>query len=266
LLPAKDVRQGSEDALGSWYPHWDIYLLKVLRRTGDADGIERWYRAAEIVLRRLGYVPEFIKLDGLTASPGPAWLHHGAVSNLNCITGWYRGIIEGILGIETDPGGMSVIPLGLNTGDVTVRGLSFRHGTWDISVHNGGPHLEEIRVDGRPINGCMKVPAGFHDSGTHALAIRYGMEPGQLRFREILNAEVLETSGSATSAAVRIRPKGIVDVVVDNASRCRCAIDGRAVGPVIDPFTGSGTVRIEDMSEHELTVALLQSTSINERS
>jgi hypothetical protein len=265
LLPARDVRQGSEDALGSWYPHWDIYLLKVLRRTGDARGIEQWYRAAEIVLRRLGYVPEFIKLDGLTADPGPAWLQHGAVSNLNCITGWYRGIIEGILGIETDPGGISVIPLGLNTGDATVRGLSFRRGTWDISVHNDGPHLEEIRVDGNPVHGCMKVPAGFHDHGAHELTIRYGTGPARLRFREILNAEVLETSGSATSAAVKIRPKGIVDIVIDNASLCRCEIDGRRVGPAIDPVTGSGTVRIEDISEHELTVTLLQSPPCNER-
>ena len=254
MLPLSDARLQGEDALGSWYPHWDIYLLKVLRRTGNAGAIGRWYRAAEVALRNLGYVPEFIKLDGLTVDPGPSWLRHGAVSNLNCITGWYHGIIEGIMGIETDPGGMSVIPLGLPMGDGAIRGLTFRHAIWDVSVHNGGAYLTEIRVDGRPITGSLKIPVGPYDRGTHELTIRYGNAPGHSGFREILNAEVLETSGSATSASVKIRPLGIADVVVDDASRVRCEMDGGEVVLTVDPVTGLGAFRIEEMTEHELTL------------
>lgn len=257
MLPARDTRESGEDALGSWYPHWDLYLLKVLRRAGNAEAIVRWARAAELMLARLGYVPEFIALDGLTQEPGPAWLRHGAVSNLNCITGWHRAIVEGLCGIELDPGGMSVIPLGLDLGPIALRGYHVRGTTWDIVIDHAGPHLQEIRVDGQLLHGCLKVPASFQDRGHHELSVRYGAAPTRIPVREVLNAEVLESRTTGSVTVVRIRALGITDIVLGEPADMRCLIDGVPVHPMADAATGRGVLRIEESGIHELEVAVL---------
>ena len=258
MLPANDERGSAEDALGSWYPHWDLYLVKILRRAGDAGAIRRWARAAELMLARLGYVPEFIALDGLSQAPGAAWLRHGAVSNLNCVTGWHRAIVEGLCGIEVDPGGISVVPLAMGIGPLAVRGYHVRGTTWDIVVDDaGGPHLQEMRIDGLLHHGCLKVPAVFQDGGHHELSLRYGSTPVPRPVREVLNAEVLESRTQGSVSVVRIRALGMTEIVVDDPGGTRCRIDGVPVHPMAEPSTGRGWLRIEQPGIHELEVTVL---------
>jgi hypothetical protein len=257
LLPSRDDRRENEDALGSWYPHWDLYLLKILRRAGNAQAIERWARNAERVLQRLGYVPEFIALDGLTPEPGPGWLRHGAVSNLNCVTGWWRAIAEGLCGIELDPGGMSIVPLGLGIGPISFKGFRCRGTTWDVMVRHEGPHLEEIRVDGAPMTGCLKVPAGYQDGGSHELSIVYGNTPAPVLVREVVNAEVLESMMDGRSARVQFRTLGMAELVLENAEGVACQIDGARVSPAPEETTGHALLRIEEHGTHELVVSPL---------
>jgi hypothetical protein len=252
MLPQRDERRSGEDALGSWYPHWDIYLLKLCRRAGRTQAIERWAANAERVLERLGYVPEFVVLDGLTADPGPAWLHHGAVSNLNCVTGWYRCVVEALCGIELDPGGMSVVPLGLGIGPVLLRGLNVRGTLWDIAVQHEGEHLQEIRVDGEALTGCLKVPARFQDRRSHELVIRYGKPPSVPVILEASNAEVLDSHQRGGHTELRIRSLGMTDVVIDLAERVQCQLDGNVVNIERDVEPGRGTVRILEAGVHEL--------------
>jgi hypothetical protein len=254
ILPAWDIRQGSEQVASSWYPHWDIYLLKVLRRTGQGDGIMRWLRAARLVLRRLGYVPEFLMLDGLTEEPGDRWLRHGAVSNLNCLTGWYRGVIEGVFGLEMDPGGMGVVPLDLPLGSLRLEGLHHRGVQWDIGVEHGGSSLNEIRIDGTPLRGTMKIPAAFHGQGRHELLLRYGNPPEGPRFRELMNAEVLESEGDSNAAAVQIRALGTVEILVENAQAVQSELDAKPLKLDIDPGTGTGRARIVSVNTHTLSL------------
>jgi hypothetical protein len=257
LLPAHDDRRSGEDALGSWYPHWDIYLLKVLRRAGRAEAIERWAANAERVLERLGFVPEFIALDGLTPGPGPAWLRHGAVSNLNCVTGWYRSIVEALCGIELDPGGISVIPLSLGIGPLTLRGLNVRGTRWDVTVHHEGEHLQEVRVDGEPLTGCLKIPAQFQDRRSHELSIRYGTTPFNPVVLEVLNAEVLESNSAEGHTEMRIRSLGMTDIVIGAADRMQCLLDGSPVDIDRDTVSGGGTIRILEAGIHDLVFSQL---------
>jgi hypothetical protein len=257
MLSAQDKREAGEDALGSWYPHWDIYLLKVLRRAGNAEAIVRWARAAEFLLTRLGYVPEFIALDGLTEMPGPGWLRHGAVSNLNCVTGWHRAIVEGLCGIELDPGGMSVVPLNLEIGPIVLRGYNVRGTTWDFAIDHAGPHLQEIRIDGELLQGCLKVPARFHDRGHHELSVRYGAVPRRVAVRELLNAELLDSRTEGSGTLARLRALGMTDIVIDDPGALRCLLDGVPAELLADPVTGQQSLRIEDPGVHELEIVLL---------
>jgi hypothetical protein len=254
LIPADDHRTSGEDALGSWYPHWDIYMLKLLRRAGRSGAIEHWARSAERVLQRLGYVPEFIALDGLTADAGPAWLRHGACANLNCVTGWHRSVVEGLFGIETDPGGMSVVPLGLDVGPMALRGYRFRGTRWDCVVRHGGPHLQEMRIDGELVHGCLKVPVAYQDGGSHELAIVYGPDPTPTPVREVMNAEVISCERHGRSVALQLRTLGIADLILDLPTGVQCLIDGVTVPLAKDESAGCPSVRIGEAGVHECII------------
>ncbi|MGB5875479.1 MAG: hypothetical protein WBH56_17285, partial [Bacteroidota bacterium] len=129
-VPFSERGNGNEAVLDAWYPHWDLYALKLLRRAGDEKGIIHWLSLANMALEKLGYCPEYVGLKGFRDGDPAAWQNHGAPSNLNCVTGWYRGILEGICGLEIDPGGLTILPAPLPAGSVRVTGLSFRGGVW----------------------------------------------------------------------------------------------------------------------------------------
>jgi hypothetical protein len=252
LLPAWDARREGEDALSSWYPHWDIYLLKLLRRGGERDGILSWLRSMECVLERLGYAPEFIALDGLEHGDADSWQRHGAVSNLNCASGWYRAIVEGIFGIEFDTGGMSVVPLDLDIPGMSLRRLVHRGSRWEISVVNRGGSSAEIRVDGTILRGCMKVPSRYHDGRPHRLEIQYAERGTPPCFTEIVNAEVLHTDGDDAHASVTIRGMGTVDIAFPARGDMDMRVDGRVV-----PFrsgSGTGYLQLPLAGEHTLSL------------
>jgi hypothetical protein len=252
LLPAWDTRREGEDALSSWYPHWDIYLLKLLRRGGERDGILSWLQSMEKVLERLGYAPEFIALDGLERDDTDAWRRHGAVSNLNCASGWYRAIVEGIFGIELDTGGMSVVPLDLNIPRMSLRSLVHRGSNWEIGVESRGGSSAEIRVDGNILRGCTKVPSRYHDGRPHRLEINYAARGAHPCFTEIVNAEVVDTEGDDAHASVRIRGMGTVDIAFPAPRTMEVRVDGSAV-----PFrseSGTGYMQILLTGEHTLSL------------
>jgi hypothetical protein len=254
LLPASDPRSGGEEALSSWYPHWDIYLLKLLRRAGDRDGVLSWLHSMERVLERLGYAPEFIPLDALERDEADSWRRHGAVSNLNCATGWYRAIVEGIFGIEFDTGGMSVVPLNLEIPAMSLRRLVHRGSRWEISVESRGGSSAEIRVDGAPLRGCMKVPARYHDGRPHRLEITYAAGEAPPRFTEIVNAEVLDTEGDDAQARVTIRGMGTVDIAFPVPRLPEVLVDGRRVPFRSDAETGY--MQLPLAGEHTLSLRM----------
>ncbi len=228
LLPASDQRSGGEDALSAWYPHWDIYLVKLLRRAGEREGILTWLRSMERVLGKLSYAPEFIALEGLARGDAEAWTRHGAVSNLNCATGWYRSIVEGLFGVEFDAGGMSVVPLDMGMPPMTLRRLVHRGSRWDVRVESRGGNRAELTIDGAPLRGCLKVPVAFHDGRAHTLEIAYCAGSVPPRFTEIVNAEVLGAEGNDREARVTIMRKGTTEIAFPAADPVELSVDGRA--------------------------------------
>jgi hypothetical protein len=206
----------------------------------------------EKVLERLGYAPEFIALDGLERDDTDAWRRHGAVSNLNCASGWYRAIVEGIFGIELDMGGMSVVPLDLNIPRMSLRSLVHRGSNWEIGVESRGGSSAEIRVDGNILRGCTKVPSRYHDGRPHRLEINYAARGAHPCFTEIVNAEVVDTEGDDAHASVRIRGMGTVDIAFPAPRTMEVRVDGSAV-----PFrseSGTGYMQILLTGEHTLSL------------
>jgi hypothetical protein len=173
LVPHWDLRHGTEDALASWYPHWDVYMLKVFRRTGHVDGIMRWFSNVRSMLRNLGYIPEFLTLSDSPERDSMDWGRHGAYANLNCVTGCYHGLIEGVVGVDFGKEGMTLIPLSLPLGKITLDGVVYRNTRWTVEIENDGPELDRVLIDGVPIEGTLTVPGCYHDGARHRLQMCY---------------------------------------------------------------------------------------------
>ena len=173
LVPAWDRNRDSEPAMQTWYPHWDLYALKLFRRAAMPAAIMDWLALAERALAALGCCPEFLALPPFERGDADAWTRHGALSNLNGVTGWYRAILEAVLGLRLDAGHMEVLPCALPLGEVRVTGLRHRASIWDVTVRYHGPAFRGARIDGQAMEG-LAVPGRFFDDRRHTLDVVYG--------------------------------------------------------------------------------------------
>jgi hypothetical protein len=225
VLPLRDSNAGSETVSGAWYPHWDVYALKILRRAGREKEILLWLACVERVLKNLGFCPEYLSLEHFDGDNPESWLRHGSPSNLNCVTGWYAALIEGLFGIEIDGGGVTIVPLGLPIGDMRLSGLRYRGARFDVRVRNRGPFLQELRVNGTKLCGCYKLPSVMVHQGDNSLEIVYGPEPPEWCLREIVNAEVRDVHSGSHRLDVHIRAHGAVDVHLFSPVCCDVMLD-----------------------------------------
>jgi hypothetical protein len=231
LLPPWDINARSETVSASWYPHWDYYALKILRRTGRSDEIVKWLGGVRQALDRLGYAPEFVALDTMDQAGPAQWQHHGAASNLNCVTGWYQALLEGVYGLEADPGGITIIPLRLPLGTLSLTGIRFRSTRWDVSIDNGGSGSCRARVDGQELSGCLKIPAKYYDGGAHQLDVYYDASPPSVQIHELINAELTDVMADGEHVTASIRALGGVEMVYSAPGDGSCLLDGYRVHP-----------------------------------
>jgi hypothetical protein len=254
-VPFSERGNGSEAVLDAWYPHWDLYALRLLRRAGDVKGIIHWLELSNTALQKLGYCPEYLGLKGFRDGDPAAWQNHGAPSNLNCVTGWYRGILEGICGLEIDPGGLTVLAAPLPAGTVRVTGFSFRGGVWDVEVIYGGPHLEQFIVDGRVLTGCRKVPLSLCGRGRHVMRLRYGRRAPGLCVEELTNGDVLEIlEAHAGTVRLRVRTHGFCELVYCSPGPVIVRLDEEQIPTKQDPITEKGLSVLERRGEFLLEV------------
>jgi hypothetical protein len=254
VLPSWDANAGSETVSGAWYPHWDLYALRILRRAGREKDILCWLGSVERVLKNLGYCPEYLSLEDFDGDNPDSWRRHGSPSNLNCVTGWHAALLEGVFGIEIDGGGMTIIPLALPIGEMHLAGLRFRGARYDIRVHNRGPFLQELRLNGTILRGSCKLPSGMIDQRKNSIDIVYGPEPPQWCFREIVNAELLEVHDVEDRLDIRIRAYGVVDLHLFSPVCCELLLDDVPLGTAGEGEIHSLSRQLFIHGEHTLSL------------
>jgi hypothetical protein len=240
VIPLNEAGFGGEAILDSWYPHWDLYALKLLRRTGDADSIMRWLTSTERALSRLGYCPEFLALRGFRENDSRAWEHHGSASNLNGVTSWLRGLRESIVGYEFDAGGITHLPLSLPIPVSRLEGVRWRGATWSFESVCEGPYFESLVVDGTIIEGSTKIPVHHQTRGSHRVVARYGFKPPLLHFTEVVNAKLLHSERRREEVEITIEPLGFVDIAFFSPERPSVFVDNRQVSVEWHTSTGRG--------------------------
>ena len=255
VLPTWDRNAHSETVSQSWYPHWDWYALKVLRKAGCAGEIVTWLQSVELTLGRLGYAPEYLRLDPALATDPGSWLHHGAASNLNCATGWYEAILEGVFGLDFDPGGMAIVPLGLPLDAVRVSDVRHLGTSWNISVGHHGEWLQELRVDGELQQGSLKVPKRFHDGGEHQIELLYGEGVPAPHFSTLANAEVLDIDAGARGIELSFNALGQVDLAFAAPADWQLIVDGHHVDRVRFESGGFSTASLVVAGHHTASIS-----------
>jgi hypothetical protein len=240
VLPLNEAGIGTEAILDSWYPHWDLYALMLLRRAADADSIMRWLTCAEQALSKLGYCPEYLALGGFRANDPRAWEHHGSASNLNGVTSWLRALRESIVGYVFDPGGITHLPLSLPIPSARLEGVRWRGSTWSFESDYQGPHFESLVIDGTIIDGCTKIPVHLQTSGDHRVTARYGHKPPLLHVTEVVNAKLLNSERWRDTVEIAVEPMGLVDVTFFSPESPCALVDDRAVPVHWHQATGFG--------------------------
>jgi hypothetical protein len=253
-LPLSEAGVGGEAVLDSWYPHWDLYALKVLRRTEDAESIMRWLACAERALTRLGYCSEFLALKGFRENDTHAWEQHGSASNLNCVTSWMRGLRESVVGFEFDAGGITHIPLSLPIPAAHLDGVRWRDAEWSFETLYEGPYFESLVVDGTIIEGCAKIPVTFQTRGNHHVTARYGSKPPLPLFTEVVNAKVMTAKRTGDAVEIIIEPLGSVDVAFFSSELPVLIVNQVRISAEWNPSTGRGYFSLPDASPCTLRI------------
>ena len=255
-LPLDDPHFGSEPVAGAWYPHWDQYAAKILRRAGRSKEILLWLGAAERALALLGACPELLRIDQILDGTHGAWTDHGSTSNLNCATGWYEALLAGLVGWEVDRGGVTIVPLSLPIGPLRVNGIVGRRTTFDLSVEHGGPVLEELLFDGHALRGTAKLPLSCYDGGRHRLEIRYGVRGESPRLLELINGEISECRadvGEDAPVELVVRTYGQAEAVLSTPGGENVALDGI---PVESAGSASrAIVQISEAGDHRILIS-----------
>lgn len=101
------------------------------------------------------------------ASWGSWFIHNTA--------GAYQFIIECLFGINAGPGGLSLLPVGL---DMEMSLLDYRYGTssWDFHLVGKGEWPKSIRVDDREVVGAWCLPKDLSRGGKHNVEIVFSKE------------------------------------------------------------------------------------------
>jgi hypothetical protein len=220
----------------------------VLRRSGDAKSIERWLTCAERALEKLGYCPEFLALKGFRERDEHAWEHHGSASNLNCVTSWFRGLRESVVGYEFDPGGITHLPLSLPIPGAKMDGVRWRGGIWSLESVYNGPHFQHIIVDGTIIEGTSKVPFRFQTPGEHVVQAVYSDKPPLPCFTEVTNGKVVFSQGKDDEIEVSIEPLGPVDGAFFSPRVPEVLADNVQIPSRWNPNTGRGFFTLPTIS------------------
>jgi hypothetical protein len=254
MTPKWSKFHGSEISTASWYPHWDAYPLKLLRRLGKTDALLQWLDLVKDCYRRLGYCPELVSLKPEDIDPDKRWMHHGSPWNLNSATGWYKALVEGIVGVESDIGGLTYIPCPLPF-DPELSGLHFRKTVWNIKTCGRGEYVESFVVDGVPVVGTYKIPRRFYRPGPHALAVRYGsrLRKGVI-LEELRGGELLSVDASGNALNAAIKCAGICEILFASSMEPKVKLDGLPTDVKWIEDRQTGTFDITSPGHHSLWI------------
>lgn len=224
LVPKWDINRLTESAMPSWYPFWDIIPIKLFRRTNNVDAINKWIELVSKCYEYFGYCPEFVSLES-EKMENNKWLHRGSPWNLNCSTGWYHCLIEGIFGIDEDIGGITYIPAKLIKEELRVINLFLRGIQTEVEILGDGPYVKLFEVNGAAIEGCLKIPQKYFDTKKVIIRIEHCFNQPDLLVKEVNGASVTSIFKDKDEVIIEFEGFGTIEIFFSAVKKPNLRID-----------------------------------------
>jgi hypothetical protein len=224
LLPKWDKNRLSETATSSWYPFWDILVVKVFRRTNNGPAIKRWLELVGSCYGYFGFCPEYVSLE-TEVSGKMNWKSRGTPWNLNCTAGWYQSIIEGVFGIEEDVGGITYIPTEPIFRKQKLSGVYLRGIKTDLEICGKGQFVKNIIINTEKLTGILKIPNKYFESGNIDIKINHCEEMPEIMIKEINGGAVRNYQNLNKEILVEFEGFGYVEIVFISKLKPELIID-----------------------------------------
>ncbi|GEM_PF-4720477 len=234
----------------NWFPFHDMYLCRLLRKTGRGKALEKILNLYEINFALYKAVFEGKSFKKPIATPG-VWQSFSAGS-------WYSTLVQSIVGIEIDEGGISYIPADISLG-MDLSGVKFRDSVWNIEVRGSGRWAEGITVDGRLLPGTLKVPREMLVDGAHTLNIERKDIVSHPVLLEAVNAYVKRIRIAEDSLSFKVEGRGSIPVKFYSPWIPAVEVDGKPVQlfwhSVGAGYSGMGRITVQ-LKEGEAIITI----------
>lgn len=232
---------GDGNQLGQYYPTGvDVFFLKMMGAAGKQEMLERWLGWIADFWRQ-HTVPEGVTLEAENDGP----------SRCDCPGGkqpftakpWHVGLVQGIVGIDLDHGGITVGP-GLDRPTKLER-FEFQGKTYSIETSGSGLYIQQIKVNGKVLQGSCKIPGDWcTDDLIRVEIIRTSKKPQRIVILSATGATLSELYAQDMQIAVDIFAYGLVQIAFTSPEEPNVFWKGNAVDFSYDPNSCKGCVTL----------------------
>jgi hypothetical protein len=217
----------------SW-PVMDSHNLKLALWARSERALDHFVPWIEHLMAR-HTVPEAIQMRVKKAFPvvydSGAWQAYTASS-------WYRVVVECLLGVFPDAGGIRVA--GTPASPMRLTGFHYRGAGLDVVTEGRGWDVTRLEVDGRVVAGAQTVAAQLLTGGRHRLRIVRGTAHGvPLRVLSANGAGVEVEESAARRLAFCLTGAGLTRVRLQAGTPPAVRVDGRPA--TVRPGERTGT-------------------------
>ncbi len=250
ILPCWDRCWGGNVQFGCWWSFFDAMVLRILCAAGRSDAADRWFDCVEHCMK-YRYVPEGAHAYDAVEEPYPdmpgSWFTAGAKA-------WYIGLIESLVGVRVDAGGITVSPADLPpTG---ISGLRWGRRSFSVKTTGAGPYIECLRVDGPRVDGTLKLPSALNDFDILEI-VRSSTPPESPILLSASHAAVGEIQSRTHSLEFSLSGHSRTTVRLYTPSRPAITVDGKDQEFEWDPNHCTATIRVELSGNAPTTIAAL---------
>ena len=258
MVPDWDAHIDTETVTSAcWFLHFDLYCLKVFRRAGDAKAILEWLKLANDYFGQRQVIPELQMLDSSGQAKrtweGPV----GQIWQFFALSGWSRGLLEGVVGLESDIGGLTYIPCDLDM-EIELRDFLFRDGSWNLDISGKGKWIGNLSVDQQPIAGSYKLPLKCYTPGNHQLKIvRTEVAPKTPILLEAVGAGINSLQLNKNRLTANLVANNEVNIIFYTPFRPEVNLNGKPMEANWDSKCGLGSTSFALNEEGELAIVAI---------
>ncbi|MBN2558468.1 MAG: hypothetical protein JXB33_06935 [Clostridia bacterium] len=214
-LPSWDRNKGTECIHHSWFLYWDVCVLALLRTTGRTGLIDSYRDNISLMWENYRTLFEFIDLDHINSGDRKfPWSDYGCSWPIHGTASVYRGILEGLLGLRTDMGCITVLP-GPVPGGSGLTDLTAAGRKWNFAFRGEGGNIRAIMVNGIELEGSMVVPESMMNRKKMDVVIsRDNEKPKSPVIADIFGGRILEISKKDRTLGILVKSDGFSTILL----------------------------------------------------